>query len=290
MPSTASLTQDLVEAFRQGLRELGYGDELPVLYRYSEGGPERLAQMAGELERDGVAVIVTTTDAVVRAVAREAPRAAIVMVNASDPVGAGLIASLGHPGGKVTGLTNLSPEIAGKRIELLKECVPALPRLAYLWNPDLPGARDAFAEVKDAAARFRLELVPLEARKAADIPVALGELPARTTGLLVQAPNPLLYTERARVCELARARGLPSIFNRVEYVRAGGLLSYGPNVPDMYRRAATYVDRILKGAPPGDLPVEQPSKFELAVSLETARVLGVAVPRQLVARADTVIG
>lgn len=290
MPSTASRTTGLVAAFRQGLRELGYGEDLRVLYRYSEGSAEQVRKIAGELARDEVPIIVTTTDAVARAVAREAPRAAIVMVNASDPVGTGLVASLAHPAGKVTGLTNFSPEISGKRIELLKECVPTLARVAYLLNPDLPGAQAVLKEVKDAADRFALEVLPLEARKAADISAALGELPARATGLLVQSPNPLLYTERALVCRLARARRVPSIFNRVEYVQAGGLLSYGPNVADMYRRAARYVDRILKGARPGDLPVEQPSKFELAINLETARVLGVAVPRQLLGRAGTVVG
>lgn len=291
MPSTPSATANLIAAFREGLRAQGYRDDLPVLYRYTEGKADQVPKIARELAQADVAVIVTTTDAVVRTVAQQVPQAAIVMVNAADPVGSGLVASLARPGGRVTGLTNLSPEIGGKRVQLLKECMPLLSRLAYLWNERLPGAMPAFEEIREAAARFGLELVPLPVQVPADIESVLGDLrDGSRTALLVQAPNPMLYTQRSLICRLARAQRLPSMFNRVEYVRAGGLLSYGPNIPAMYRRAAVYVDRILKGAPPGELPVEQPSKFELAVSLDTARMLGIAVPASLLGQADTVIG
>lgn len=293
MPSTASATANLVAAFVDGLRELGYapGQNLELTYRYSSAQPDQVGAIAREFVRAELPVILTTTDSVVATVAREAPQASIVMVNTSDPVGNGLVASLAHPGGRVTGLTNLSPEIGGKRVELLKECAPAISRLAYLWNSRLPGAIPAFEEVRQAAQRLRLELSALEVRRADEISRALGEVrDGARTALLVQAPNPMLYTQRALLCRMAKARGLPTMFNRVEYARAGGLLSYGPNVPEMYRRAAGYVDRILKGASPGDLPVEQPSKFELAVNLDTARAIGLVVPPLLVGRADTIIG
>ena len=293
IPSSEGATSTLVDAFIAGLRQLGYtpGRNLVLHTRYAGGEPQQVPKIARELADAGVAIIVTTTDAVVRTVARQAPHAAIVMVNTSDPVGNGLVASLAQPGGNVTGLTNLSPEIGAKRVEVLKECVPSLSRLAYLWNPRLPASGAAFEEVKQGADRLRLELIELAVQRAQQVERALATLPDRgRTGLLVQAPNPIFYTERARICRAARARRLPSMFNRVEYPRAGGLLSYGPNVPEMYRRAAAYVDRILQGANPATLPVEQPSKFELAVNVETARALGVDVPPALLARADTVIG
>ena len=293
MPSTEKATTNLIAAFVEGLRRLGYtpGANIALSTRYTSGQAQQVPKIARELASAGVTIIVTTTDAVVRTVAREAPQAAIVMVNTSDPVGSGLVASLAHPGGNVTGITNLSPEIGGKRVELLKECVPGLSRLAYLWHPGLPGARPAFEEVKQAARRLGLQLLAPEVRRAEQIEPALAELQgSASTALLVQAPNPIFYTQRASICRAATARRLPSMFNRIEYPRAGGLLSYGPNVPDMYRRAAAYVDRILRGARPGDLPVEQPSKFELAINLETARALGVAVPPSMLGRADALIG
>jgi ABC-type uncharacterized transport system substrate-binding protein len=292
MPSTAAATAQLVDAFAQGLRENGYlpGNNIDVLYLYSEGNAQQVPQLARELVRARVAVIVTTTDAVAREVVEQASGMPVVVVNAADPVGSGLVATLAHPGGSVTGLTNLSPEITGKRVQLLKECVPAISRLAYLWNPQLAGAVDIFAELQSAVLRFGLELQPREVRRAEEIAPAFTGLDSRSIALLVQAPNPLLYTQRTVICSLAKARAIPSIFNRVEYVEAGGLLSYGPSVPHMYRRAALYVDRILNGVKPGDLPVEQPSKFELVVNRGTARAIGIAVPQSLLARADRVLG
>ena len=290
MPSTPAATENLAAALEQGLRERGYapGRDVHVEYRYSEGRLERVPELTRELV-DGarVEVIVSTTDSVVQAIKRHAPNTAIVMVNTSNPVGNALVESLAQPGGSITGITNLSPEISAKRLELLKESVPGLARVAYLWNSGLAGASDVRAELQAAARRLKLDLRSVEARRVDDIAPALatiGRGPA--TALLVQAPNAVLYTERRRIAELARAQGLPSMFNRWEYVSAGGLMSYGPNVPDMYRRAAGYIDQIFKGARPGEIPVERPSQFELAINLQTAQALGIAVPRAVLGRAD----
>ena len=292
MPSTAASTANLTWALEQGFRDLGYaaGHDIVLAYRYSGGERERVASLAQELKQAGVEVIVTTTDAVVLTVAEHAADIPIVMVNVSDPVGNGLVKSFAQPGGRITGLTNLSPEITGKRVELLRECVPALKRIVYLWNPAIAGAREVFREAEAAARRLGLRMRSHEVDGAAGVRDALARLPeGDANGLVVQAPNPALYTERALICSAANAARLPSMFNRVEYLVSGGLMSYGPDVPEMYRRAAFYVDRILKGAAPASLPVEQPTKFELAVNLRTAHALGLEVPRGLLARADRII-
>ena len=291
MPSTPEATANLVAAFEEGLREQGYvkGKSIAVEYRYTGGDDERVAVLTDELMRAGARVILTTTDAVVRAVAQRARDTAIVMVNTSDPVRAGLVRTLAQPGGNVTGLTNLSPEIAGKRVELLKECVPSLSQIMYLWDSRVAGAVEDLRRVEAAAQRLRLALRLAEVRAAEEIEPELARLTGRTTGLVVQAPNPLLYTQRGLIATLARAKVSPSIFNRVEYVAAGGLMSYGPNVPQMYRRAAVYVDKILHGAQPAVLPVEQPSQFELALNLNAAMALGIDVPSSVLGRAEKII-
>lgn len=251
---------------------------------------DRVSELTAELVRAGADVIVSTTDPVVRAIKQHAPATPIVMVNSSDPVGSGLVEALARPGGNVTGITNLSPEISAKRLELLRETVPGLVRVAYLWNPDLAGAAEVYREIQAAARALDLELRSAEARRAEDIEPAFTALAdGSTAAVLVQAPNPVLYTARNRIAQLARSKRLPSMFNRSEYVAAGGLMSYGPNVPQMYRRAAGYVDAILKGARPGELPVEQPSAFELVVNTQTAKTLGIAVPRSVLLRADKVL-
>jgi putative ABC transport system substrate-binding protein len=290
MPSTPAATADLAAAFEQGLRERGFvpGRNLLVEYRYSEGRLDRVQALTRELVNEArVEVIVSTTDSVVQAIKRHAPDTPIVMVNTSDPVGNGLVKTLARPEGTVTGVTNLSPEIGAKRLQLLKESVPGLAQVAYLWNPGLAGAPDVRAELESAARRLKLELRSAEVRTVEDVAPALAAMGhGRTTAVLVQAPNPMLYTARRHIAELARTQGLPSMFNRWEYVAAGGLMSYGPDVPDMYRRAASYIDQIFKGAAPGGLPVEQPSRFELAINLQTAQALGIAVPRSVLGRAD----
>jgi len=289
MPSTAQGTADLVGAFEQGLKERGYeaGRNIELHYRYSEGRMDRVPALASELVDAGAAVIVSPTDDVVRLIKQRAPATPIVMINSGDPVKSGLVESLARPGGNITGITNLSPQISAKRLELLKEAIPGLVQVAYLWNPDLPGAEDVHRELAIAARRLGLELRSAPARRAEDIAAAfatLGGGPA--AALIVQAPNPVLYTARNRIAELAREKRLPSMFNRWEYVAAGGLMSYGPNVPEMYRRAAYYVDEILKGARPAVLPVEQPTQFELTINLQTAADLRITLPRSVLQRAD----
>jgi putative tryptophan/tyrosine transport system substrate-binding protein len=292
MPSTAAGTANLVAAFEQGLLDLGYqrGRNIVVEYRFTDGRAEKLTEFAAELEKIGVAVIVTTTDAVVRTVAEQTRSVPIVMVNTADPIGNGLVKTLAQPSGRITGLTNFSPEISAKRVELLKQAVPGLTAVAYLWSSEIAGALPVYEEVEIAARRLGLHVQALEVQQRADVERMLARfsMPG-PAGLLVQAPNPMLYTERALICRLAAAQRLPSMFNRVEYLAAGGLMSYGPNVPAMFHRAAAYVDKILKAARPATLPVEQPTSFELALNLRTMRALGIDVPPALVARVDRVI-
>ena len=292
MPSTPTAVVNLIEAFEHGLREHGYveGQNIVLVYRYSGAGIERARELAAELVSAKVTVIVTTTDAVARTVKQHTQAIPIVMVNSSDPVGSGLVKTLAHPGANITGVTNFSPEISGKRIQLLKESVPILSRVAYLWNRDVAGASDVYREIETAARRLSMEIQSVEVHRTEDIDGAFAALvKGGNMGLLVQAPNPVLYTNRIQISNLANARHLPSMFNRVEYVSAGGLMSYGPNVSDMYRRAAAYVDKILKGAKPADLPVEQPTKFELVINLKTAKALGLTIPPSILLRADRVI-
>jgi putative ABC transport system substrate-binding protein len=289
MPSTAPGTADLVDAFEQGLKERGYqpGRNIALEYRYSEGRMERVPALASELVAAGAEVIMSPTDEVVRLIKQRVPAIPIVMVNSGDPVRSGLVESLARPGGNVTGISNLSPEITAKRLELLKEAIPGLVRVAYLWNPRLPGAEEVYGELESAARLLRLELRSAPAPRAEDIAAAFAALSGGpTAAVIVQAPNPVLYTARKRIAELAREKRLASMFNRWEYVAAGGLISYGPNVREMYRRAAYYVDEILKGARPAAMPVEQPTQFELAINPQTATELGIAIPRSLLLRAD----
>lgn len=292
MPSTPAATANLVEAFEQGLRDHGYvdGRNIVVKYRYSEGRNERIPDLAAELVHAELDVIVTTTDSVVQIVKQHTQATPIIMVNSSDPVGAGLVKSLAHPGTNITGLTNFSPEISGKRLQLLREFIPGLLRVAYLWNPDLTGAADVYREVVTAARRLDMEAQSVELRRREDIDGAFSAIAKKgNIALLVQAPNPVLYSNRKQISDLANLWRLPSMFNRAEYVFAGGLMSYGPNVPDMYRRAAAYVDKIIKGSKPGDLPVERPTRFDLVINLKTAKALNLTIPQSLLLRADQVI-
>ena len=292
MPSTPAATANLVAAFEAGLRERGYikGQNLTIDYRYTEGRTELTAKLAKDLAGSGAEVIVTTTDSVVRTVRQQVGQIPIVMVNTSDPVGGGLVQSLANPGGTVTGLTNFSPEISAKRLELLKEAVPGLARVAYLWNPDLPGAVAVYRDIEGAAGKLGIRIESVQARNAEDVDRALAALVhGPELALLVQAPNPLLYTRRRQIARRATEKRLPTMFNRREYVTAGGLMSYGPNVPQMYRRAAHFIEAILAGAKPADLPVEQPSQFELTLSVKTARSLGLEIPPPLLVRASEVL-
>jgi putative ABC transport system substrate-binding protein len=291
-PSTTEAAAPLVEAFRQGLRELGYveGKTFVLELRYGEAKAERLPEIARELVGLKVDVIVTATDVAIAAVKRETQTIPIVMANSTDPVGTGFVASLARPGRNVTGLSSISPELSGKRLELLKEVVPGLSRVAFLWNPDVRGAVLDYKETEGAASSLRLQLQSVEVVRAEDFDHAFsGITKERAQALMMPAANPVGFANRSQIASFAQKNRLPSIFSQREYVDAGGLMAYGPNTPDMHRRAATYVDKILKGAKPADLPVEQPKKFEFIVNLQTAKQIGLTIPPNVLVRADRVI-
>jgi putative tryptophan/tyrosine transport system substrate-binding protein len=285
-PATWSL---FVAAFVQRLRELGWieGRTVVIEYRWAEGRGERFAEIAAEFVRLKVDVIVTAGGAVLAA-KQATSLIPIVFAVAADPVGGGLVASLVQPGGNVTGLSTQFTDLAGKRLELLREIVPNLRRLAIMANTGYPAAVLEMAEVQATARTLGLEVATLEIRRAEDIAPAFEALKGRAEALYVCAES-LVTTNRVRINTLALAARLPQMHGVREYVEVGGLMSYGPNVPDLWRRAADYVDKILRGAKPGDLPVEQPTKFDFIINLTTAKALGLEVSPSLLARADEVI-
>jgi len=291
-PGTPPGVGSFVEAFRQALRELGYveGKTFVLELRYGEGKLERLPELARELVRLKVDVIVANNDATIAAVKRETRTIPIVMAFSTDPVGTGFVASLARPGGNVTGLSNVSAELSGKRLELLREVVPGLSRVALLWNPDVRGHLLDYKETEAAARLLGLELQSVEVSRVEDLDQVISAVTSRRAQVLVVLPaNPLFVSNRGQIASFAQKNRLPSISGAKEYVDAGGLMSYGPSTPAMHRRAATYVDKILRGAKPGDLPVEQPTKFELVINLKTARALGLTIPQSVLLRADQVI-
>ena len=284
----------LLEAFRQGLRDLGYveGRNVLIEYRFAEGKFERLPALAAELVALKVDVILATTVLTAVAAKQAIKTIPIVFFAAADPIRSGLVTSLARPGGNVTGLSVLSPELIGKRLELLKQAVPGISRVAILWEPDGGGERTdkgmlKRAEVAGQALGVRLQYV--EARSSADFDRAFSDMTRAHAGALTVLPSPMFFNERRRLVDLAATNRLPAVYPARESVEAGGLMAYGPSVPDLFRRAATYVDKILKGAKPGDLPVEQPTKFELVINLKTAKALGLTIPPSLLQRADQVI-
>jgi putative tryptophan/tyrosine transport system substrate-binding protein len=279
-----------MEAFRQGLRALGYveGKDIVIEYRNAGSRLDQVPHNAAELVRLKVDVIVTAGPTDTRAAKEATSTIPIVMTQDSDPVGNGFIASLARPGGNITGLSTQYPEISGKRLELLKEIVPTLSYLAVLGNADEPGNAQVLKEIETAADAFRVKLRYLKIRALEDIETASqAARKDRAEAVLVLA-GPVL-TWRKQIAELAIKSRLPAIYDRREFVDAGGLMSYGVSVSDLDRRAATYVDRILKGANPTDLPVEQPTKFELVINLKTAKELGLTIPQSVLYRADRVI-
>jgi putative tryptophan/tyrosine transport system substrate-binding protein len=279
-----------VAAFMQQLRERGWieGRNIALEIRWAEGKNERFADIAAEFVRLNVDVIVTTGTAPVVAAKQATSVIPIVFTSAGDPVATGLVASLARPGGNVTGLSNQLPDLAGKRLELLREIIPDLHRLAILTNIGSPIGALEMGEVQAAARTLGLEILPLEIRRAEDIGPAFEALKDRADALYVVA-EPLLSGNRVRISTLALGARLPTLHGFREYVEAGGLVSYGPNIPDLFRRAADLVDKILRGAKPKDIPVEQPAKFDLVINLTTAKALGLTIPPTLLARADEVI-
>ena len=292
VPASPAAAADNVEALRQGLRELGYveGKTFVLELRYGEARAERFPELARELVGLKVDVIVVATDGAIAAVKRETQTIPIVMVNSSDPVGIGFVASLARPGGNVTGLSNISPELSGKRLELLREVVPGLSRVAFLWNPDVRGNVLDYKETEGAARSLHLQLQSVEVVRAEDVDRAFSAVTkGRAQALILPAGNPVGFANRGQIASFAQKNRLPSMFAQKEYVDAGGLMSYGPSLPDMHRRTATYVDKILKGTKPADLPVEQPRKFELVINLKIAKQIGLTIPPNVLARADKVI-
>jgi putative tryptophan/tyrosine transport system substrate-binding protein len=285
-PATWSL---FVAAFVQRLRELGWieGRTVVIEYRWAEGRGERFAEIAAEFARLKVDVIVTAGGAVLAA-KQATSLIPIVFAVAADPVGGGLVASLVQPGGNVTGLSTQTAETAGKRLELLREIVPGLRQLAIMANAGYPAAVLEMAEVQAAARTLGLEVTTLEIRRAENIAPAFEALKGRVEALYVCADS-LVTTNRVRINTLALAARLPVMHGVREYVEAGGLMSYGPNFPELFRRAADYVDKILRGAKPADIPVEQPTKFDLVINLTTAKALGLTIPETFLVRADEVL-
>jgi putative ABC transport system substrate-binding protein len=282
------------EAFRQGLRDLGYveGRNLVIEYRDAEGKSERLPALAAELVALKVDVIFAPTTATALAAKQATRTLPIVFAVVADPVTSGFVTSLARPGGNVTGLSFLAPELVGKRLELLKQAIPGVTQVAVLWQPGGLGERTEKDQLKGAevAARalgVRVQFV--EARGPADIDRAFSDMTRARAGALTVLTGAMLFTERRRLVDPAAKNRLPAVYPWREGVDAGGLMSYGPNVADLFRRAATYVDKILKGAKPADLPVEQPTKFELVINLKTAKALGLTIPPSVLGRADEVI-
>jgi putative tryptophan/tyrosine transport system substrate-binding protein len=285
----------LAEAFRQGLRDLGYveGRNVVIEYRSAEGKRERLPALGAELAALKVDVIVAPNTPAALAAKQATKTIPIVFAVVADPVGSGLVTSLARPGGNVTGLSLLVPELVGKCLELLKQAVPGVSRVAVLWQPGVLGDRtvkDMLKEADVSARALGVRLQFLEARGPADIDIAFSDMTkARVGALTALTGGSMLFAERRRLVDLAAKNRLPAVYPWREFVDAGGLMANGPDLADSQRRAATYVDKILKGAKPADLPVEQPTKFELVINLKTAKALGLTIPPSLLGRADQVI-
>ncbi|HEU4340592.1 MAG TPA: ABC transporter substrate-binding protein, partial [Candidatus Binatia bacterium] len=279
------------EAFLQGLRELGYveGKNIVIEWRYAEGKLDRLPELVTELVRLKVDVIVSAGPPPTRSAKRATSTIPIVMGFDDDPVGSGFAASLARPGGNITGLSTLSPEISGKQLELLREIVPKLSRVAVFGNATQPGSPQALREINLAADGFTVQLQYLEVQGPKDIETAFRAANKERADAVLVLAGPVLASQRKQVAELAAKSQLPTIYNRPEFVEEGGLVFYGVSYTDLFRRAATYVDKILKGAKPADLPVEQPTKFEFIVNLKAAKQIGLTIPPNVLARADRVI-
>jgi putative tryptophan/tyrosine transport system substrate-binding protein len=279
------------EALRQGLRELGYveGKNIVIEWRSAEGKLDRLPALAAELVRLKVDVIVSSA-ASQTPVAKEATKTIpIVMAQDNDPVATGVVASLARPGGNITGLAALTPELSGKRLELLKEVVPKLSRVAVLGTSTIPGYAQSLKETERAAGAFGVKLQYVDVLDPRDSENAFRAASKGRAEAVLALGGPVLLTQRTQVADLAVKNRLPAIWPRPEFVEAGGLMTYGVDIADLHRRAATYVDKILKGAKPADLPVEQPTKFELIINLKAAKQIGLTIPPNVLVRADKVI-
>ena len=280
-----------LETFRQGLRELGYveGETIVIEHRSAEGKTDRLPELAVELARLKVDIILSTGPQSTRAAKKATSTIPIVMGFDNDPVGNGFIASLARPGGNITGLSTLAPEISAKQLELLNEIVPRLSRVAVFGSSTQPGNVQALKESELAAGRLRVKLQFLDILGPKDIEIAFGAARKWRADAGLVLNSPILFFQLPQITDLAVKISLPSIYYAADFVEAGGLMTYGVSVTDLFRRAATYVDKILKGVKPADLPVEQPTKFEFVINLKTAKQIGLTIPPNVLARADRVI-
>jgi putative tryptophan/tyrosine transport system substrate-binding protein len=280
------------EAFRQGLRELGYveGKNIIIEYRWAEGKADRLPLLAAELVRLKVDAIFASGAVQPALAAKNATTMIpIVFVAVTDPIGLGLVASLARPGRNITGLSSMSRGLSGKRLELVKESFPKASRVAVLWNPDNPSSVSSMQETKAVAPLLGIKLQSLEIRESNDLEQAFSAVKKEAAEALVLLNSPNFVNLRKQFVDLAAKSRLPAMYDESQWVDAGGLMSYGPNYPDLWRRAATYLDKILKGTKPADIPVEQPTKFELIINLKTAKQIGLTIPPNMLARADKVI-
>ena len=286
-----SINPARIDAFRQGLRELGYteGKNIIIEWRFAGADPDRLRTFAAELVRLPVEIIVTAGPVSTHSAKQATAAIPIVMAFHDDPVGSGVAASLARPAGNVTGLATLAPEISGKQLELLKEIIPKLSRVAVLGNASQPGTPQALREINLAADASGIKVQYLEIPDQKDIEIAFRTASKERSDAVLVLSTAILFSHRRQIVELAVTSHLPAIYNRPEYVEDGGLVTYGVSIPDLYHRAATYVDKILKGAKPADLPVEQPKKFELIINLKAAKQIGLTIPPNVLARADKVI-
>jgi len=288
---SVEIDKSLLAAFQQGLRELGYleGKNIVIEQRYAAGQSDKLPELVAEFVRVKADVIVVTGDPAAHAAKKATTAIPIVIVTSPDPVGTGLIASLAHPGGNVTGLSDFHGGVVTKRLELLKDVAPLASRIAVLLNPANPSNPIQLKDIQAAASAFRVTLISLEVKGPDDIDPAFTTVVKERAGALLVLGDRLFATHQSQIIKFAVKNRLPTIYSQRLYVEAGGLMSYGANFTDQYRRAAIYVDKILKGAKPADLPVEQPRKFELVINLKAAKQIGLTIPPTVLARADRVI-
>jgi putative tryptophan/tyrosine transport system substrate-binding protein len=293
LPGVARTTagRGLLEAFRQGLKEHGWleGQNLSVEYRFAEGKEDLLPEIAAELVQLRLEIIVAEGTAAIQAAKNAMQTVPIVMATSNDPIGSGLIASLNRPGGNITGLSLQTQDLGGKRLQLLTEIVPGLARVAVLSNPANPSSVPNLQQMQAPAQSLGIELHVVEVRAPDRFESAFAALTAARAGALIVLPDGMLYSQHPRIVTFTAASRLPALFPEKEVAEAGGLIAYGPSIPDSFRRAAAYVDKILRGAKPADLPVAQPTKFELVINHQTARLLGLTVPPSLLSVADEVI-
>ena len=288
--ASRSVVEPSLGAFREGLRAFGYSEnEIYIEERYADGHFERLPDLAADLVRLAPEIILAASPPVVRAVKQATSTIPVIMMAVADPVAVGFVASLAHPGGNITGLSTVAPDMAGKWVDLVKSAVPDAKRIAILLNPANPAYSAVLQGTQQSAQSLRIQLRPHDARAPDEIERAFAGIARDQVDALIVWGDPVFSVEKSRIIEFAASQKLPAIYQFREFVTAGGLMSYGPDLTDLYRRAAAYVDKILKGAKPAQLPVEQPTKFQLVINMKTAQMLNLTIPPLVLARSDEVI-